>query len=210
MYSNYKIWFKIPDKYLDKIKKDFPKFGLTYLYQFNFNSNAKASYLTRDDLLSYQWYKNPLYFERKLTYKENSSTKTLSKILNSTFHISNKSETLSAPKRLKNTIDTGTNNIKNLVQEIGDLSQLSTDQKNVFLYKNRNLAKPRYYTELDKNIKTYEPKTYFDKATMSDKYNLITLENKTNLNKVKNAYKVVLTFEFSKVSSNQKIETKNQ
>ena len=71
------------------------------------------------------------------------------------------------------------------------------------------MVKPRYYTELNKNIKTYGLITYFDKVTTSDEYNLITPENKINFKIEKKAHTDELTFELSKISSDQKIETKN-
>lgn len=78
---------------------------------------------------------------------------TLSKILDSIFHISNKSETQSVPKGLKIMTDTATNHVKNHVQDTGDLSLLPPDQKKYFLQDNSNLVKLKYYTKLNKILK---------------------------------------------------------
>lgn len=91
-------------------------------------------------LFLFEWYNILLYSTPKSTYKENSSTQTLSKILDSTTNISNEVETQSIPDRLKNNIETATNHVKNLVKDIGDLSQLPTEQKTFFLYNNSNLV----------------------------------------------------------------------
>ena len=95
-------------------------------------------------------YNNPLYSEWKLTYKENSSTQTVSKILDSRFNISNQPETQSVPEEFKQILDTATNDAKNSVKYLGNLSKLQIKQKIFFLYDNSNLVKSTYYTELNK------------------------------------------------------------
>lgn len=95
-------------------------------------------------------YNNPLYSEWKLTYKENSSTQTVSKILDSRFNISNQPETQSVPEEFKQILDTATNDAKNPVKYLGNLSKLQIKQKKIFLYDNSNLVKSTYYTELSK------------------------------------------------------------
>ena len=95
-------------------------------------------------------YNNPLYSEWKLTYKENSSTQTVSKILDSRFNISNQPETQSVPEEFKQILDTATNDAKNSVKYLGNLSKLQIKQKKIFLYDNSNLVKSTYYTELNK------------------------------------------------------------
>ena len=49
-YADYKDWVKIPNEYLNRIKKQFSNFGLTYLSKFNFNYNVRAGYCTRDNI----------------------------------------------------------------------------------------------------------------------------------------------------------------
>ena len=69
------------------------------------------------------------------------------------------------------------------------------------------MVKPRYYRKLTKNLKTYRLITYVHKVITSDEDNL----NMPN-NKFQNRKKICkheLTFELSKISSDQKIETKN-
>ena len=53
---------------------------------------------------------------------------TLSKIPDSTFNLSNESQSQLIPKGLTNTIDTATNHVKNSVKDMGNLSQFPTEQ----------------------------------------------------------------------------------
>lgn len=87
-YADYKDWVKIPNEYLNRIKKQFSNFGLTYLSKFNFNYNVRAGYCTRDNIFfSCPKYNKPIYSEQNFAYKENSSAQTRSKIIHSTFNI---------------------------------------------------------------------------------------------------------------------------
>ena len=48
-YANYKDWYKIADKYLNIFFFFFSNFGLTYLYKFNVNYNARDGCWTGDN-----------------------------------------------------------------------------------------------------------------------------------------------------------------
>ena len=45
--------------------------------------------------------------------------------------------------------------IKNLVEKIGDLSKLTLEQKNYFLYDDSNIISHNFYTELNRKVQIY-------------------------------------------------------
>ena len=55
----------------------------------------------------------------------------------------------------KKLFDKNVTSIKNLVEKIGDLSKLTLEQKNYFLYDDSNIINYTFYTELNQKVQTY-------------------------------------------------------
>ena len=55
----------------------------------------------------------------------------------------------------KKLFDKNVRPIKNLVEKIGDLSKLTLEQKNYFLYDDSNIINYTFYTELNRKVQTY-------------------------------------------------------
>ena len=57
--------------------------------------------------------------------------------------------------KAKRLFDKNVTPIKSLVEKIGDLSRLTLDQRNYFLYGISNITNRTFYTELNRKIQTY-------------------------------------------------------
>ena len=97
--------------------------------------------------------------------------------------------------------------IKNLTEKIGDLSKLTLEQKNYFLYDNSNIINYAFYTELNRKVQTYGLTSTAALGITSTH----TITRKKSLNfKVKNEeYKENIFIQLERITEEESIKVKD-
>ena len=148
---------KISNKYLQKLRTRYRKFDLTEFDEWHFGQSITTQIAwSRNDFLHYRyynwwWYKWAIFKSKDRTYDKWFSSSY--DIFNAIGHKSMSS--LGGLDEAKKLFDKNVMSIKNLVEKIGDLSKLTFEQKNYFLYDNSNIINYTFYTELNQKVPTY-------------------------------------------------------
>ena len=147
----------ISSKYLLKLRTRYRKFDLTEFDKWHLPQPLRTQ-LTwpEDDFHHYRYYNWGLY--KWAIFKSKDCA--YSKWFRSSYDIFNaigyKSlSSLGGLDEAKKLLDKNVIPIKNLVEKIGDLSKLTLEQKNYFLYDDNNIINHNFYTELNRNVQIY-------------------------------------------------------
>ena len=138
---------KIPNKYLTKLEKKYPGFVPSASEEYHF---AKVTRTWGENVLhQYQHYIWPI-FREGIFFNEN---KQYNKWLGSLYDIFNVKRKKSATKAQVNEIiklfNKNVIEIKNLVNKIDDLSKITLERRNFFLYDESNYVKHTFYGEFN-------------------------------------------------------------
>ena len=134
--------FKMPEKYLDKLRKRYKIFSVIRFDEWHLNSSVSiALYYYPNDFHHYSHYNWPCYTNAVFRDEED---RIYSKSLQSSHNIFNTSGhhsivNKSSKEELKQILNKNVTPIKELVERIGDLSKLMLEQKSYFSYDDSNI-----------------------------------------------------------------------
>ena len=130
---------KITKIYLKKLKQDYPNFGLTFLYEYQYINSNRTKWTISDingpqKLDQWEFYDGHFVLKGRFPLG-------LTKILNFPKNVSNATESIKTPPNLKDLLVGSIKKIEKISKEIDGLVKLTLLLDTFFLYNNSNLAK---------------------------------------------------------------------
>ena len=109
---------------------------------------------------------------------------------------------------LKNLVDLNVNVVKDLVDKIGDLSKITLEQRNFFLYVKSNYINHTFFTELNKKIQICGLISTDGIGLRSAE--LVTPESSLKFNVLEKKYKEKIVLQLEDIRRHQKLDVKDK
>ena len=200
---------KISNKYLLKLRTRYRKFDLTEFDEWHF-TRPLTTQLTwsKDDFHHYRYYNWGRY--KWAIFKSKDCT--YDKWFSLSYDIFNaiRYKSLSSLGGLDEAIkllDKNMISIKNLVEKIDDLSKLTIEQKNYFLYDDSNIISHTFYTELNRKVQTYQLISTAALGIRST--NMITPKKSFKINVQNEEYKENIVIQLERLTKEESIKVKD-
>ena len=136
------------------MRAKYKNFQLLQFEEYQFDTSQCYHTWYSDDVSCYPHYLWPKFTSRVFQ----AFTPKYKKLLNSTYDIFNNEVSFKLTREevndLKN-LDVNVNVVEDLVNKIGDLSKITLEQRNFFLYDESNYINHTFFTELNKKIQMY-------------------------------------------------------
>ena len=109
---------------------------------------------------------------------------------------------------MEDLLDKNVKEIKELINGIGDLSKLTLEQKNFFLYDESNYINHTFYTELNKKIQVYGLISTHGIGIKSSE--LVTPQTSLKFNVLEDKYKEKIVLTLEDIRRKQKLNVKDK
>ena len=200
--------FKIPAKYLAKLRPKYKNFQLLEFEEYQFDTSRCYHTWYSVDLSCYPHYLWPKFINGIFQVKAPK----YKKLLNSTYDIFNNKLSFKLTRQevndLKNLLVVNVNVLKDLVNKISDLSKITLEQRNFFLYDESNYINHTFLTELNKKIQIYDLISTDGIGLCSAE--LLTPKSSLKFNVLENKYKEKLVLQLEDIRRHQKLDVKDK
>ena len=144
--------FKIPTKYLAKLRAKYEHFQLLEFEEYQFDTSQPYRTWYSDDLSCYPYYLWPKFINGIFQ----AYAPKYKKLLNSTYDMYNNELSFKLTKQevidLKNLLDVNVNVVKDLIDKIDDLSKITLEQRNFFSIRRKQLHKLHFFYRAQQKI----------------------------------------------------------
>ena len=200
--------FKIPAKYLAKLRPKYKNFQLLEFEEYQFDTSRCYHTWYSVDLSCYPHYLWPKFINGIFQVKAPK----YKKLLNSTYDIFNNKLSFKLTRQevndLRNLLVVNVNVLKDLVNKISDLSKITLEQRNFFLYYENNYINHTFLTELNKKIQIYDLISTDGIGLCSAE--LLTPKSSLKFNVLEMKYKEKLVLQLEDIRRHQKLDVKDK